>query len=229
VPARGPPFAEENFVVALSEIFKAVDGWEQPRVDQSTGARSQDCTAIELGQILKADFELAVATLALGEDQAAHRRALVRCFGSLLDGLANALRYVAETACSRESRQLRDLRVGADARVPVLQRIDVSYRVIVRGLSGSPLTSLGGKRWEDLRAAVEIRNRVAHPQTPCDLGITGSNVGVIIQVAQQLISDFETLARWQSRRQPHLMVPAAATPRPGRKRKRRGFKHHICA
>ena len=179
--------------------------------------------------MLKADFELAVATLALGEAQDAQRRALVRCFGSLLDGLANALCHIAETECNRESRQLRDLHAGAHASAPVLQRIDVSYRVIVRGLHGSPLTSLGGKRWEDLHAAVEIRNRVAHPQAPGDLSISGSNVGVIVQVARQLISDFETLARWQTRRQSRLFVPADGAPRSGRKRRRSGFKRRICA
>lgn len=217
-----------NVVVALREIFEAAEGREQPGVALSAvPPPSAGRDAIALGHMLKADFELAVATLASAEAPPAHRRALVRCFGSLLDGLANALRHIAETGCRRECGPRPDLQT-ADPTSPVLQRIGLSYRIIARSLR-SPLRSLDGKRWDDLHAAVEIRNRVAHPQATCDLGISRNNVALITEVARHLIRDFETLAQWQSAQPSRAVTSAPATPGRRPRRKRSGIRYRLCA
>lgn len=219
-----------NIVVALREIFEALEGREQPRVALApVPPPSAGRDAIALGHMLKADFELAVATLASAEAEPAHRRALVRCFGSLLDGMANALRHIAETGCRRECGPRRDLQTAADPTAPVLQRIGLSYRTIARSLARSPLTSLGGKRWDDLHAAVEIRNRVAHPQATCDLGISGNNVALITEVARHLIRDFDTLAQWQSAQPSRGVTSALATPGRRRRRQRGRIRNRLCA
>ena len=43
------------------------------------------------------------------------------------------------------------------------QRIYTIYRLIANFLPKSPVAAISEERWADLRAALEIRNRIVHP------------------------------------------------------------------
>lgn len=193
-------------MVALSVIFESLGSLQEAVVDKTTAARRRQSAAIELGKTLRADFDHAVIALReLGAPDAT-RRALVRCFGSLIDGLANALGAMAQTTIGSSKRRRRQRDKVADPTACILHRISISYRLIGRTLAASPITHLHARRWEDLKTCLDIRNRVVHPQTPSDLEITDRNIRLLTEVAGEFISDFERLAQWQTEREAHLSL-----------------------
>ncbi len=215
-------------MVALCEVFESLPPLEHPRVDKSTRARERNSGALELGGILKADFTKALEVLARGPGEPANRRALVRCFGSLIDGLANAFLTIADVVRQSQGHRPDPVRQEEpeDLSTSVLLRIGSSYRILCRYLPKSPLTRLSGTRRDDLKACVEIRNRVVHPDTPADLEVTDSNLRLITEVARRFIGDFATFARWQAERQP---TPGGECLSSGcRKRHRGGRRFRKC-
>jgi hypothetical protein len=226
---RGPRFANGKVMVALRDIFESLGTLEQLRVDAPTFARQRNGAALELGRILKADFGAAVETLVQRGAQAPDRRALVRCFGSVIDGLVNVLCTIAEVACASAGRPHPVLQEkSAEPGAAILHRICISYRTMSRCLPGSPLAKFQARRWEELKACLDIRNRVVHPETPSDLEISDSNIRLITEVARQFIHDFEALAQWQAKRSP---TPASegTSNRTRRNRKRGGLRHRKCS
>lgn len=213
-------------MVALREIFESLAPLEHPRADKSTRALQRNRGALELGGLLKADFAEALEVLTNGPGEPANRRALVRCFGSLIDGLANAFLTIADVV--RQSHKPDPVRQERpeDLSTSVLLRIGSSYRILCRCLPKSPLGSLSGTRRDALKACVEIRNRVVHPDTPADLEVTDANLRLITDVARRFIHDFETFARWQATSLPTLGSERFATAR--RKRHRAGRRFRKC-
>lgn len=142
---------------------------------------------------------------------------MVRCFGSLIDGLANAIGAMVEfaTGSSERHHPLHD---------KFAEPTDcILHRSIGRTLTASPLTSLHARRWDDLKACLDIRNRVLHPQTPSDLEISDRNIRLLTEVAGDFISDFETIAQWHADRQsqPACLGPARRRCRKGNRAGRR--------
>jgi hypothetical protein len=207
---------KKSAMVALSEIFESLGSLEEAVVDKATAARRRQSAAIELGRTLRADFDHAVTALRQFGAPDATRRALVRCFGSLIDGLANAIGAMAESATNTSDRRHPPHDKFAEPTDCILHRINISYRIIGRTFPASPLSNLHGRRWYDLKTCLEIRNRVVHPETPSDLEITDRNIRLLTEVAGDFISDFEALAQWQAERQARR-----ATPNPERRRRRK--------
>lgn len=207
-------------MVALSEIFESLGSLEEAVVDKATAARRRQSAAIELGRTLRADFDHAVTALRQPGAPDATRRALVRCFGSLVDGLANAIGAMAESATNTSARPHPPHDKFAEPTDCILHRINISYRIIARTLPASPLSNLHGRRWDDLKTSLDIRNRVVHPQAPSDLEITDRNIRLLTEVAGDFISDFERLAQWQAERQSRQVPAARKRHRSGRRRRK---------
>jgi hypothetical protein len=192
-------------MVALREIFESLGPLEERLGDESALARQRTKGALELGRILTADFEAALAMLMHPGAQACDRRALVRCFGSVIDGLANALCTIGGVVSASEGRQLSILPERcAEPTAAILRRICFGYTTISRCGPHSPLSNLQARRWDELKTCLDIRNRVVHPETPSDLEISQTNVRLITEVASQFIRDFQALARWQAARPSRL-------------------------
>jgi hypothetical protein len=184
-------------VVALREIFESVVILDQPEHDRSAVARDRNSAATELGRILKADFDHALNAFAHESAQPAEHRALVRCFGSVIDGLASALLSMAEVC--EVHWKIRSANRD-DHGASILHRVASSHRILTRSLPYCPLRRLSGKRWDDLKSCVDLRNRVLHPETPADLEVSRASLRLMIEVAREFIHDFETFAQWHAAR-----------------------------
>ena len=101
------------------------------------------------------------ANLYFESDPEAHAegRALIRCFGSLLEGLTTSMRKIA-VATGKLFRQPLNpfLQEKVEERaITAYQRIYTSYRFIGEFLPRSPLAATTDDFWDELHWAIEAR------------------------------------------------------------------------
>jgi hypothetical protein len=148
--------------------------------------------ALKLGQVAKADFYHAKEDLA-NNDCGYTRRNLVRCFGSLLDVLAAILREVScEMGDVFEKPQNRFLREKSGARGTTASfRVKASYRLVAQMMPESPFARVDPSRWERLHCALEVRNRVLHPDTVSGMSVSDGELRLIVTTAAEFLDDLD--------------------------------------
>lgn len=193
-------------MVALKDSIVPLAALDQPRVEESLLARARNASALELYQIIRGDFGDALLQNVQSGSAPSARRALIRCFGSFIDGLSFAMRTVAVNACEFHGKDYnRFLHAKSQERgLPAYNRIFNSYRIVQLCLPRSPLAQVTDQRWDNLHTCLEIRNRVVHPECPADLGVSDTELQLIAQTGSEFMSDFQIFAQWQGQRQQRL-------------------------
>jgi hypothetical protein len=153
-------------------------------------------TSFQLGSVAQADFEQARQDLA-HQDCGYTRRNFVRCFGSLLDALTTIFRDVSEglaDALDRPRNGFLSEKSRARGTTSTF-RVRATFR-LVAGVTRQPaFTQLDLARWERLHSAVEVRNRILHPDATSSLAVPEAELRLIDTVAAEFIADLEELIR----------------------------------
>ena len=152
--------------------------------------------AKQLGEIAKADFDYAKDELARNDSGYA-RRNLVRCFGSLLDVHAAILREVScEYGNVLQKPQNKFLREKSGARGTTASfRVKASYRLVAELMPESPFARVDAVRWERLHSALEVRNRVLHPNTVSGMTVSDKELHLILATTAEFLDDLEAFFR----------------------------------
>lgn len=179
--------------------------------------------AIDLCRIVQTDF------IGSSEDIFAHAyketeaRAMVRCFGSFIDGLTYAMRRIATSTGRLFGRPLNHfLEAKVEERtIDHYNRIYTSYRLIGEFLPGSPMAKVSDTLWDDLHAAIEIRNRIVHPKCVKDLEVKGEDAMMIIATGNEFCRHANQFVQWllqkeQKLIQPYLVEARRLCPKIGR-------------
>ncbi len=186
-----------------------------PDLYEAICAQTRAREAASLGQMLEDDFIAAWQKAEEGGLDPGDRRAVVRCFGSLIDGLANVMRDIAVIACEyhgQEYNRFLDAK-SRERTATTLQRISANYRVLYHCLPKSPLARIPDERWTNLRAGLEIRNRVVHPEKPADLEVRDADLALVQTTGMAFVQDFRSFVQWQGQRQQRLGWEAAGGAR----------------
>ena len=159
-------------------------------------------------RILQGDWVVA-ADLYFESDPEAHAegRALIRCFGSLLEGLTTSMRKIA-VATGKLFRQPLNpfLQEKVEERaITAYQRIYTSYRLIGEFLPRSPLAATTDDFWDELHWAIEARNRIVHPRSASDLMVTEEEVWRVAEMGNELSTHVNKFAHWLSRKEEKLL------------------------
>ncbi|MDQ6808316.1 MAG: SEC-C metal-binding domain-containing protein [Verrucomicrobiota bacterium] len=173
------------------------------------------CDSIGLCNTLKDDFIHALNEMVKSGTAPAERRAVVRCFGSLIEGLASAMTTIAVDTCEFHRTDFnRFLHAKTNERgLATYNRIFASYTVVREFLPHSPLGHVPGKRWDALHRAMEIRNRILHPKASCDLELTNQEMTIIAHTGGQFARDFAVFLEWSSQKQQRLIWEGMAQRR----------------
>lgn len=179
----------------------------QPDIDESMLAKARTRDAVEVCQTLRRDFlEAMNALIAKDAEPGCARRNVVRCFGSLIEGLTEAMRTVAVVTCEFHGKdynrflQAKSIERGAANHTKIYH----SYRIIHEALPKSPLARVPDERWDKLHACLEIRNRVVHPRAPADLELSDQDLMLIGNTATEFVRDFDIFAQWHFQKQQKL-------------------------
>lgn len=134
-------------------------------------------------------------------------RALVRSFGSLLDGVTNAMRRIAVSTGKLFRRPLNHfLEEKADERgLNSYQRIFTSYRLIGELLPRSPLAETTDGFWDELHYVIEIRNRIVHPRCARDLEVTHEEARRVAKMGNNLCAHGNQFAQWLLQKEQKLV------------------------
>lgn len=165
--------------------------------------------AVRLAAVLQTDFFAAsdrmVETKFAGPDV----RAMVHCFGSLIDGLSTAMRQVAISTCKLFGKPLNPfLQEKVEERtLSNHQRIYTSYRLIGEFLPGSPLAKAADELWSELHVAIEIRNRVVHPRCVADTEVTPGDAMRVAEVGDEFSRHANQFAQWLVQKEQKLIQP----------------------
>src|SRR5947209_7014251 len=80
------------------------------------------------------------------------------------------------------------------------QRIYSIYRLLATFLPKSPLARVSDDRWDKLRSALDIRNRVVHPSALSDLDLTNEEMKLVMQTGLDFYNDFGQFIQWFSQK-----------------------------
>ena len=179
---------------------------DRDRIAESTFAQLRNRDAVQLAMILREDFVAALKALIADAESGAARRAVVRCFGSLIEALADAMRTVAVVTCEFHGKNYnRFVNAKSTERTAANHtRIYHSYRIIHEALPKSPLARVPDQRWDDLHKCLEIRNRVVHPDCVADLEVSDEDLKLITELGAEFARDFDTFAQWHFQKQQKL-------------------------
>ena len=208
-----------RILVRHDEQFLTPDRWEKFHL--TVRATREFCA------VLQDDFEHAVNLAAATQYAAAtESRAMIRCFGSLIDGLSRGMREIAIATCELFGGKLNPfLQEKVHERATSThQRIYNSYRLIAEFLPNSPLSSLPDHWWADLHRAIEIRNRVVHPASAKDLNVSQDETIATVGVAEGICDDFAKFTVWLAAKEQklaweHMVERRRLTPKIGRNEK----------
>ena len=166
-------------------------------------------SALDLCTALQGDFLIAWQRVTEGDFEEGEARALVRCFGSLLDGLTTGMRGIAVATCKLFNRPLNPfLQDKVEERtITSYQRIFTSYRLIGEFLPGSPLGAINDKVWDDLRKAIEIRNRIMHPKETRDMRLNPDETLLVMRTGKEFHEHFGKFYVWFMEKQQKLVMP----------------------
>ncbi len=158
---------------------------------------------------LQGDFVASWEHTTESDFQETNSRALVRCFGSLLDGLTTGMRQIAVATCKLFHRPLNPfLQDKVEERsTNTYQRIFTTYRLIGEFLPGSPLAAIHDRLWHDLHSALEIRNRIMHPKSVCDLELIRAQTLLVMRTGKEFHEHFNKFNVWAMEKQQKLIMP----------------------
>ncbi|MGV3533126.1 MAG: YecA family protein [Chthoniobacteraceae bacterium] len=158
-------------------------------------ARNQ--AAVALQKILRDDFWRAWHEIEAGDDPY-KRRAVVRCFGSMADGTASSMREIACNVCEMFGNSLNPfLQEKVHERsISTYQRMVTSYRLVEEFLPGSPLSKVTDERWQELKEALAVRNRIVHPTKAEDLEVAAEEIKLLVETAYRLFQDTLAFYHW---------------------------------
>lgn len=179
----------------------------QPAIDDSLLAQARTRDVVALCQILRCDFAAAMSAFTEpGAEHSVAGRNIVRCFGSLIEALSDAMRIVAVTVCEFHGKNYnRFLNAkSTDRGLANFNRIYHSYRIICEALPKSPLARVPDERWDNLHTCLDIRNRIVHPHSSTDLELTPNELMLVAQVAIDFCHDFDVFAQWHGQKQQKL-------------------------
>jgi hypothetical protein len=196
------------------EVVMTQEKWE--------GFQRVTRNALDLCALLQADFLVAWHRVTESDFEENEARALVRCFGSLLDGLTTGMRGIAVATCKLFNRPLNPfLQDKVEERtITSYHLIFTSYRLIGEFLPGSPLSSISDQVWNELRKAIEIRNRIMHPKETRDMTLS-SDETIAMRTGKEFHELFNKFHVWFMEKQQKLVMPHVVTyrrmfPKPGR-------------
>lgn len=163
--------------------------------------------SIELSNAITNDFHAALSDADQSGMVPHHRRNIVRCFGALIDGYAASMRSAAVELCRLFDRPLNVFlqQKAADRSLSTQYRLESLYRLIAGFLPQSPFAHVPDKRWRDLHTALEVRNRVVHPEKLSHLDLTNGQVSLICELALAFDSDFRKFVHWFSQLEQKLL------------------------
>lgn len=143
------------------------------------------------------------------------RRAAVRCFGSLLDGVTASMRSAAVMMCHIYDEPLNPFleEKSAERDLSSHQRIYSIYRLLAGFLPKSPLAHVPDSRWEELRAAIDIRNRIIHPATLADIELSKEQTMLIMETGMNFFRDFTQFVQWFGQKEQRLWWDLPGTRR----------------
>src|SRR4051794_39368988 len=192
-------FEAANLLVPLAAA-------DQPAIDDSMLAKAKVVAAVELCNVLRSDFAVTLRHLIESGAAPAARRNLVRCFGSLTEGLADAMRSIAVVACEFHGKNYnRFLNAkSVERNIATQNRIESAYRVVHEALPKSPLARVPDQRWDDLHRCLELRNRVTHPRSAAELEITGEELELLTRTAGEFTHDFSVFVQCHAQKQQKL-------------------------
>lgn len=157
-------------------------------------------------RILQTDF-IAATDLVYESDLAQpEARAMVRCFGSLIDGLTGSMRSIAIATCKLYGQPLNPfLQEKAEERsLAIYHRIYTTYRLLSEFLPRSPLAATPDSLWDDLHTALDIRNRVVHPKGVRDLEVTAVETMLVEDTGKEFCRDLNQFAQWLLQKEQRL-------------------------
>jgi SEC-C motif len=160
----------------------------------------------ELCNALKTDFLDALDRVIADQNSGVARRGVVRCFGSLIDGVTASMRFAAIGLCESFGEPLNPFlqEKTGERHISTHQRIYSIYRLLADFLPGSPLSHVPDARWDELRRALEIRNRVVHPTAITDLELTVDEMKVVLQAGHDFYRDYAQFPQWFGQKEQKL-------------------------
>jgi hypothetical protein len=143
----------------------------------------------------------------LDQQSPAPARAVVRCYGSLIDALTATMRFAAISLCEVLDEPLNPFlqEKTAERHLSSHHRIYSIYRLIADFLPRSPLARVPDVRWDHLRRALEIRNRVVHPTTLTDLDLSSGEIRVVIGSGNDFYQDYKQFAQWWNQKEQQML------------------------
>jgi hypothetical protein len=147
---------------------------------------------------LKRDFWLPMAAENGSTILPHQRRSAVRAFGSLIDSFAACMRMAAVELCRLFDHPLNIFleQKSEDRQLCVHYRMHSLYRLLANFLPHSPFAHVPDHRWNHLRRALEIRNRVTHPEAPADLEVNDAELRLLINLAAEFDADLRKFVHW---------------------------------
>ncbi len=171
--------------------------------------------SMDLCDVLKEDFRDALTRVADRGVQPGDCRAVVRCFGSLIDALSANMRKAAIEVCTAFGEPLNPFLQDktAERHLSTHQRIYSIYRLIADFLPQSPLAHLPDSRWDELHRALEIRNRIVHPTCTADLELTKREVAAVVSAGLNFYGDHCRFVQWFSQKEQKMLWDLPGTRR----------------
>jgi hypothetical protein len=191
------PAAQEKIRRRLDALI-AVDF---EKFNASMNASSALCTA------LKEDFRDALEHFIDDKARGFSRRGVVRCYGSLIDGVTASMRFAAISLCEVFGEPLNPFlqEKTAERRISTHNRIYSIYRLLADFLPRSPLAHVPDVRWESLRHALEIRNRVVHPAALSDLDLSDAEMMLVVGSGHDFYRDYAQFIQWWGQKEQQML------------------------
>lgn len=125
-------------------------------------------------------------------------RALVRCFGSMLEGLTVMMRDIASRMCELFGEPLNPFlrEKSVERGVSSSHRIFTIYRLLAEFAPDSPLAEIPDERWDKLHAAIAIRNRITHPTSVEDFELTQDDMNLVLRLGTEFLNDIPAFTHW---------------------------------
>lgn len=149
-------------------------------------------------RILQGDYLASFNAFFESGMEGAEARAMVRCFGSLIDGLTGSMRTITIATCRLFRKPLNPFlqEKAEERRITTYQRIYTTYRLLSEFLPKSPMASTDDGLWDDLRKAIEIRNRIVHPKSVQDLEVSHTEGMLVAETGSEFSGHLNKFAHW---------------------------------
>jgi hypothetical protein len=203
-PAASPRALEPS---GLERRLQALIAADLQKLHADLNASANLCNA------LKEDFRDALQNFLDDRTSGFRRRALVRCFGSLIDGVCSGMRFAAIALCEAFGEPLNPFlqEKTAERHISTYQRIYSIYRLVSDFLPKSPLAHLPDSRWDALRHALEVRNRVVHPTALMEMEVSDPEIRVIVDMGHDFYRDFAQFIQWFSQKEQKMLLEIPGT------------------